>query len=86
MEDFGWSFKESPEISTDGLEACVDAIDRMFGHPKASGCFAWVHEDNDGKTHYTAVLAVPPVDSTRSAVRARIAAQVKGEPGEGKET
>ena len=52
-------------------------------HPKASTCYAWVYQGEDGKNHYTAVLRIQPVDSPQSAVKAAIAAQVKNE---GKET
>jgi hypothetical protein len=51
-------------------------------HPKASTCYAWVHQDDQGKQHYTAVLRLPPVNSPQSAVKAAIAAQGKNETEE----
>ena len=48
-------------------------------HAKASTCYAWAYQGDDGKNHYTAVLRIPPVDSPQSAVKAAIAAQVKNE-------
>jgi len=52
------------------------------GHAKASMCYAWAHQGEDGKNHYTAVLRIPPVDSPKSAVKAAIATQVKNEDKE----
>jgi len=50
----------------------------LHGHPQARHCYAWTYRDGDNTEHYTAVLELPPVDSPRNAVRAAIAAQVKG--------
>ena len=36
----------------------------VSGHPQASRCFAWAYEDDDGKQHYTAILELPPVNSS----------------------
>ena len=51
-------------------------------HPRASMCYAWAYQGDDGKTHYTAILRIPPVDSPQSAVKAAIASQVKNETSE----
>lgn len=51
----------------------------VTGHPKASTCYAWAYQGEDRKSHYTAVLKIPPVDSPQSAVKAAIVAQVKNE-------
>ena len=49
------------------------------GHPKASTCYAWAHasgSDDQGK-RYVAVLAIPPVDSPQTAVKAAIVDEFK---------
>ena len=45
------------------------------GHPKAKECYAWAHVEGkkDEKVRYVAVLALPPVTSPQTAVRAAIA-------------
>ena len=48
-------------------------------HSKASTCYAWGYQSDDGKQHYTAVLKLPPVNSPQTAVKAAIAAQGKNE-------
>ena len=50
---------------------------RLTGHPKAERCYAWAYQGDDGRTHYTVVLKLPPVKSPQDAVRAAIRAQVK---------
>ncbi len=56
----------------------VEVFD-IAGHPKASQCYAWRYQDDDGKLHYTAVLKLPPVQSPQDAVKAAIRAQAKDE-------
>jgi len=49
------------------------------GHPKALTCYAWAHasdKDEQGK-RYVAVLAMPPVDSPQTAVKAAIVDEFK---------
>ena len=54
-------------------------IFQLTEHPKAQRCYAWAYQGDDDKTHYTAVLALPPVQTPQDAVKAAIAAQVKNE-------
>jgi len=56
----------------------VEVFD-LIGHPKASRCYAWAYQDDDGRTQYTAVLGLPPVQSAQDAVKAALVAQVKNE-------
>jgi hypothetical protein len=50
----------------------------LTGHPKASQCYAWgVRRDDDKGWDVTAVLAIPPVTSPETAVKAAIAAYAK---------
>lgn len=49
----------------------------LVGHPKANKAFAWSWKDDDGDTHYVAVLNVPPILSPRQAVQAAIASRVQ---------
>lgn len=52
----------------------------ILDHPSGSKkCYSWAYQDDDGKTQYTAVLALPPVKSPRDAVKVAIVAQVKNE-------
>ena len=44
-------------------------------HPKAQYAFAWSYKDDSGKSHYAAVLGIPPVNSPEDAVRAYIVTQ-----------
>ena len=57
-------------------------------HPSgATRCDSWAYQDDSKVNNYTAVLAVPPVNSPQDAVRAAIVAQVrneKGKPGIGR--
>jgi hypothetical protein len=47
-------------------------------HPSgAVGCYAWAYRDEDGKTHYTAILRRTPISSPQDAVKASIMAKVK---------
>ena len=58
-------------------EVAWDAVVATFaleGHPKAKRCYAWSFIE-DGETHYTTMLEIPPVDSPESAVRVSIATQ-----------
>lgn len=57
-------------------EGIVDVFD-LTDHPKAARCYAWRYQDDDGKTHYTAVLRNPPVKTPQDAVKASIMAKVK---------
>src|SRR5688572_2104093 len=54
----------------------VEVFD-LIKHPKAQHCYAWSYDDN-GTTHTTAVLGIPPVDSAETAVKVAIAAKAKG--------
>jgi len=49
----------------------------LTGHPKAKRCYAWSYQDK-GETQYVTALEIPPVESPITAVRAAIAAEVKG--------
>lgn len=60
------------EVAWDGV---VETFD-LTGHPKAERCYAWSFME-DGETHYTTVLEIPPVDSAESAVKIAIAAKAK---------
>ncbi len=51
----------------------------VSGHPRAFQCYAWAYQGDDGRTKYTAVLRLPPVQSPQDAVKAAIVAQVKDE-------
>ena len=60
-------------------EVAWDAVVSTFdlqGHPKAKRCYAWSYIE-DGETHCTTVLEIPPVDSPESAVQAAIAAKAQ---------
>lgn len=52
-------------------------IFELHGHPRASRCYAWSHETDDGGTRYQAVLELPPVNSPETAVRVAIAADYR---------
>jgi len=59
-----------------------DGVVEVFavsGHPKTDRCFAWSHADGkaDKDTRFVAVLAVPPVDTPRKAVKAAIVSQFR---------
>ena|SRR5215475_10729202 len=56
----------------------------LIGHSKTDLCYAWVHHDQEGKSHYTTVLRLPPVNSPVDAVRAALIAEVQN--SNGKET
>ena len=60
------------EVAWDGVVATFD----IEGHPEAKRCYAWSFIEN-GETHYTTVLEIPPVDSPEKAVKVAIAAQTK---------
>jgi len=51
----------------------VEVFD-LTGHPKATRCFAWSHREGpeDQGERFVAVLAIPPVNSPRTAVQASI--------------
>ena len=51
----------------------------LTGHPKASRCFAWSHNDGQGDSdeRFVVVLEIPPVDSPETAVQAAIVAEVR---------
>ena len=51
----------------------------LRGHPRATRCYAWDHEQGTGGKRYVAVLEVPPVDSARRAVQVAIAAEARGQ-------
>ncbi len=50
----------------------VVEVFQLSGHPQAKRCYAWSFSEDEGP-HYVAVLALPPVDSACTAVRAAIA-------------
>ena len=53
----------------------------LHGHPRAAQCFAWgVRRDDDKGWEVTAVLAIPPVVSPETAVKAAIAAHAVKRP------
>ena len=56
-------------------EGDVEVFD-ITGHERAKQCYAWRHQDDQGKIRYTAVLKLPPVKSPEDAVKAAIVAQV----------
>jgi hypothetical protein len=49
----------------------------LSGHPKAKRAYAWSYTGKS-ETQYVTVLEIPPVESPITAVRAAIAAEVKG--------
>jgi hypothetical protein len=42
-------------------------------HPQAKYAYAWNYKDAAGKSHYPAVLGIPPINSAEDAVRAYFA-------------
>jgi hypothetical protein len=54
----------------------VEVFD-LDGHMKATQCFAWIYQDNDGRTRYTAVLKMSPVETPQDAVKAALVAQAE---------
>jgi len=48
----------------------------LIGHPRAKRCYAWSYQ-RDGQTQYVTALAMPPVESPITAVRAAIMAEAK---------
>lgn len=60
------------EVAWDGAVEMFD----LEGHSKAMRCYAWSFME-DGETHYTTVLEIPPVDSPESAVKVAIAAKAR---------
>ena len=56
-------------------EGVVEVFD-LDGHPKANRAYGWQFWEGRN-AQYTAVLAIPPVDSPNAAVRASIAAEAK---------
>jgi len=54
-------------------EGMVEIFD-LHGHPKAKRAYGWGTGEGKG-AKYTAVLEIPPVTSSNTAVRAAIAAQ-----------
>ena len=77
--------KASHEASTPVLETFRDQkvwegvveTFALIGHPKAKRCYAWSYQDK-GEAQYVTALEIPPVESPITAVRAAIAAEVKG--------
>ena len=53
----------------------VEVFD-LIKHPKAQHCYAWSYDEN-GTTHTTAVLGLPPVVSAETAVKVAIAAKAR---------
>jgi hypothetical protein len=51
----------------------------LFGHPKAERCYAWSYHEYRGekRSHYVAILELPPVNSPLVAVRSYLASIVK---------
>ncbi len=60
------------EVAWDGV---VETFD-LEEHSKAKRCHAWSFME-DGETHYTTVLEIPPVDSPESAVKVAIASKAR---------
>ncbi len=58
------------EVAWDGVVEMFD----LHGHPKTNRCYAFME---DGETHYTTVLEIPPVDSPETAVKVAIAAKAR---------
>ena len=54
---------------------------RLMDHPKARRCYAWTYRQGEEKKSVT-VLELPPVESTKSAVKAAINGKVR-QPSEG---
>jgi hypothetical protein len=56
----------------------VEVFD-LSGHPKAKCCYAWSHREglNDEGERFVTVLAIPPVLSPESAVKAAIMRDVR---------
>jgi hypothetical protein len=52
----------------------------LNGHPQAKRCYAWSHKEgqNDRGERFVTVLELAPVKDSQSAVRAAIAADVRG--------
>lgn len=42
----------------------------LSGHAKASRCYAWSFQNDQGKTEHVAVLELPPVVDAQTAVQA----------------
>jgi hypothetical protein len=59
-------------------QGTVEVFD-LTGHPKATPCFAWSHREgpNDQGERFVAVLAIPPVNSPKTAVQASILSDFK---------
>jgi hypothetical protein len=53
----------------------VVRIFKLIEHPKAKYCYAWSYRDGK-ETKSTAVLGIPPVDSSQSAVKAAMVSKV----------
>jgi hypothetical protein len=47
------------------------------GHVKATQCFAWTYRDNEGRTRYTTLLRMSPVETPQDAVKAALVAQAE---------
>ncbi len=62
-----------------GQTAWVGIVEEfaLSGHPKATTCYAWQYHDS-GQTYTVTVLALPPVDSSESAVKVAVAAEIRG--------
>jgi len=56
-------------------EGVVETFD-LAGHHKAKRCYAWIDVEG-GKNRYVTALAVPPVNSARTAVKMYIASLVR---------
>jgi hypothetical protein len=46
----------------------------LFGHPKAKFCYGWSYGDPE---QFITILELPPVDSPESAVKVRVAYQIR---------
>ena len=46
----------------------------LESHLQAKIAYAWAYKGADGKTHYVAVLGVPPINSPDDAVKAYVVA------------
>jgi hypothetical protein len=54
----------------------VEVFD-IRGHPKATRCYGWGYSADDDQRRYVAVLALPPVTSPQTAVKAAVMAEIK---------
>ncbi|MBI3001948.1 MAG: hypothetical protein HYY46_26345 [Deltaproteobacteria bacterium] len=53
----------------------VVEVFNLENHPQAKIAYAWSYKGDDAKTHYVAVLGVPPVNSAEDAVRSYVVSE-----------